>query len=121
MRAVGLEPRPSVLFTKFNTNYSGRSISFQTASRWLNGEGIPKHDKLIVLARMFRVEPQSLIYGDKPQFRVREPRGGWPSHLSGRDVLLFEEILVLPAKQRELIRNLVETLTESSTRRQKSD
>ena len=41
MRAAGLEPRPAVLLNLFNTNYWGRSVTFQAVSRWLRGESIP--------------------------------------------------------------------------------
>ena len=37
MRAAGLEPRPAVLLNLFNTNYWGRSVTFQAVSRWLRG------------------------------------------------------------------------------------
>ena len=37
MRAVGLEPKPSVLLNLFNARYWGTSVSFQAVSRWLNG------------------------------------------------------------------------------------
>ena len=35
MEAAGLEPRPGVLLTLFNTHYWGRSVTFQAVSRWL--------------------------------------------------------------------------------------
>jgi len=56
MRAMGLEARPKVLMTRFNSRYRGRSVSFQSASRWLRGEAVPKPDKLELLAELFRVE-----------------------------------------------------------------
>jgi len=120
MRAMGLEPRPSALLAKFNTRYGGRSVSFATASRWLNGTNIPEQDKLVVLAQLFRVEPHVLRYGEKAR-HVREPRLAWPDYISGRDRQLFEEILALPTKQREVVRNLVETLTEAPARKSKVD
>ena len=120
MRAMGLDARPSVLLAKFNTRYGGRGVSFATASRWLNGTNIPEQDKLVVLAREFRVEPHALRYGEKIRSGVREPRFAWPDNVSGRDRQLFEDFLALPAKQRETVRNLVETLSDA-LRKSKSE
>ncbi|MEE7561217.1 transcriptional regulator, partial [Xanthomonas sp. Kuri4-2] len=80
MRAAGYEPRPAVLFRLFNTRYAGRSVSFQSASRWLGGRSIPEQDKLQVLAELFGIEPQRLRYGSGQ--RVAEPRAGWPTGVS---------------------------------------
>lgn len=44
----------------------------------------------------------------------------WPDRVSPRDQALFEDFLALPAKQRDVVRNLVESLSEAS-RKQKSD
>lgn len=119
MRAMGWEARPSILLKKFNTRYRGRSPSFATVARWLRGEGVPRWDKLVVLAEMLRVEPQFLLQGEK-DLKVREQRMFWPDRVSPRDQALFEDFLALPAKQRDAVRSLVESLTDSA-RKQKPD
>ena len=75
MRALGYEPRPSVLFRLFNAKYRGRSVSFQTISRWLGGVSMPEQDKLQVLAALLGIEPQVLRFGKESKHRVAvEPR-----------------------------------------------
>lgn len=120
MRAMGLDPRPKVLWARFNSHYRGRSVSFQTASRWLSGRAFPRPDKLALLAELFRAEPQTLLYGEKKRLGVREQRMFWPDRVSPRDQALFEDFLALPAKQRDVVRNLVESLTDAA-RKQKAD
>lgn len=120
MRAMGLDARPKVLMARFNSRYRGRSVSFQSASRWLRGGAIPRPDKLELLAQLFRVEPQALLYGAKKGLAVREPQIVWPDRVTPRDQALFEDFLALPAKQREAVRNLVESLTETG-RKQKPE
>jgi transcriptional regulator with XRE-family HTH domain len=117
MRALGLEARPSVLHARFNSRYHGSSVSFQTASRWLRGKAIPEQDKLVVLAQVFRTDPQTLRFGGKGHLDVREPRVVWPDRVGLRDQALFEDILALSAKQRELLRNLVEVFSEEARKR----
>jgi len=114
MRAMGLEARPKVLMTRFNSRYRGRSVSFQSASRWLKGKAVPRPDKLELLADLFRVDAQVLLYGVKKRTGVREPHAAWPDRVTPRDQALFEDYLALPPKQRELVRNFVETLTDVS-------
>src|SRR5262249_12389685 len=106
MRAMGLEPRPEVLMQRFNSRHPGRSVSFQSASRWLRGEAVPKADKLELLAELFRIEVQTLLYGTRRRIGVREPRMTWPDRVSPRDQALFEDFLALPTKHREVVRSL---------------
>jgi transcriptional regulator with XRE-family HTH domain len=120
MRAMRWEPRAHVLLARFNSRYRGRSVAFLTVSRWLNGDAIPRRDKLDVLSEILRVEPQFLLYGEKAR-HVREPRMVWPDRVAPRDQALFEDFLALPAKQRDVVRNLVEALAESAPRKSKSD
>jgi len=115
-----LQPVDRSEFARFNSYYRGPSVSFQTASRWLNGKSIPEQDKLVLLAELFKVKPQTLRFGEKGRLEVREPRVLWPDRVNLRDQSLFEEFLALPTKQRELVRSLVETLSEG-VRKQKSD
>jgi len=113
MRAMGWEPRAHLLLARFNSRYRGRSVAFLTVSRWLNGDAIPRRDKLDVLSEILRVEPQFLLYGEKAR-QVRDQRLLWPDRVIPRDQALFEDYLGLPPKQRELVRNFVETLTDVS-------
>ena len=114
MRTMGLEARPKVLMTRFNSRYRGRSISFQSASRWLKGQAVPRPDKLELVADLFRVGAEVLLYGTKKRGGVRESHMAWPDRVTPRDQTLFEEFLALPAKQRETVRSLIESLAESA-------
>jgi hypothetical protein len=112
MRAAGHEPRPSVLFKQFNSKYGGRSVSFQSASRWLNGRSIPEQDKLQVLARLYGISPHALRYGDKAGRKVGEARATWPDALTATDRTMFDAYLALPVERRRLVRELIQALTE---------
>lgn len=111
MRAAGYDPRPAVLFRLFNSRYRGRSVSFQSASRWLGGRSIPEQDKLVVLAGLLGVEPQALRYGSG-KHRVAEARGSWPSGVNARERQIIDAFLALPPKQRELVGELVRALAK---------
>jgi transcriptional regulator with XRE-family HTH domain len=104
MRVLGYEPRPAVLFRLFNAKYRGRSVSFQTASRWLNGHSMPEQDKLQVLAALL---------GKESKHRVAETQTAWPSGTGARERQVIEAFLALPPKRRELVGELVKALTKT--------
>lgn len=109
MRVLGYEPRPAVLFRLFNAKYRGRSVSFQTASRWLNGRSMPEQDKLQVLAELLGVDPHVLRFG-KGKVRVMEKQAIWPVGTGARERQIIEAFLALPPKRRELVGELVKAL-----------
>lgn len=111
MQQAGYEPRPSVLFRLFNTNYRGRSVSVQTTSRWLNGQAIPAQDKLQVIADLLGVEPQALRFGTSARPRVAEPRPVWPAGVGSRERHVIDTFLQLPPKKREVVGELVKMLS----------
>ncbi|WP_434027332.1 helix-turn-helix domain-containing protein [[Pseudomonas] boreopolis] len=108
MRANGYEPRPAVLFRLFNARYAGRSVTFQSVSRWLRGRSIPEQDKLQVLADLFGVAPHLLRYGGG--HRVSEPQAPWPPQAGTREREVIKAYLALPLRQRELVGELVQAL-----------
>lgn len=112
MKAVGLEPKPSVLLNLFNARYWGASVSFQAASRWLNGRAMPRHDKLLVLAEILRMEPELLQYGRAVQRRVQDQRKRWDEALSYQEREMFDAYLQLPVAQRKLVREVIEALVQ---------
>lgn len=111
MVVAGYEARPAVLFRLFNARYPGRSVSFQTASRWLGGQSMPGQDKLQVLADLFGIEPHVLRFGERSRRQVSETQAVWPSGLGARDRQMVEAFLALPPKRRELVAELVTALS----------
>lgn len=108
MHKAGYEPRPNVLMKAFNSRYGGTSVTEMSASRWLNGGAIPNQDKVQVLAELFGVEPQVLRFGGGKS-KVADARTGWEA-FSPQDRAMFDAFLSLPAKQRNLVREIVAAL-----------
>jgi transcriptional regulator with XRE-family HTH domain len=117
MSAAGYEPRPSVLFKQFNSRYRGKSVSFQTASRWLNAVAIPGQDKLQVLAKLFGAETEYLRFGVQSSKKVAEPKLSWPLGIKALDRETIDAYLALSAPHRRLVRELIAALqaTHSKT------
>ena len=107
MQQAGYDVRPKVLFNLFNSHYRGRSVTFQTTSRWLAGKAIPAQDKLQVIADVLGVEPHALRFGTTVRSRVAETRAAWPAGVGSRERHVIDAYLHLPTKKRELVGELV--------------
>jgi len=115
MVAAGLEPRPGVLLNLFNTNYWGRSVTFQAVSRWLKGEAIPAQDKLVVLAGLLKVEPEVLRFGEQVRQSVERYRQRWDEGIGYQEREVFDAFLQLPAPQRKVLREVILTFAKVHT------
>ncbi len=112
MTAAGYEPRPAVLEREFNTRYWGKPMTLHGVRRWLRGETLPTHEKLLVLAEWLCVPPQQLNFGDEIQRKVEQRRARWDSGIGYQDRDLFEAFLKLPIPQRKLIREVILTFAK---------
>lgn len=111
LEAAGYEVRPSVLEREFNLRYWGKPITFQAVRRWLRGDSIPSQDKLQVLARWLVVDPHHLRYGSS-LYSVSETKADWdvvPSYDERQVLALYRE---LPAAQRKVVREVIETFAK---------
>lgn len=107
MVAAGLSPRPSVLHEVFNARYWGRSVTFQAASRWLRGQAIPEHSKMLVLAEVLGMEPEVLRYGEGVRRSLVERRLRWETGVGYLERETFDAFLQLPPEQRYLVRQTI--------------
>ncbi|MBB6578419.1 transcriptional regulator with XRE-family HTH domain [Comamonas odontotermitis] len=112
MQAAGLEPRPGVLLTLFNTRYWGRSVTFQAVSRWLKGESIPAQDKLVVLASLLKIEPEVLRFGEDVRRSAQEHRQRWDVGVGYLEREAFDAFLQLPPPQRKVVREVILTFAK---------
>jgi transcriptional regulator with XRE-family HTH domain len=113
MRQAGYEPKPGVLMKQFNSRFRGPSIRFQTASRWLRGKGVPKLDKLAVLADWLHVDRGLLGFGEKS--RRASDRQIREDGASYEEDELIEGFRTLPAEHRKLVRELVDALKDTKS------
>ena len=106
MIKAGYEPRPAVLEREFNLKYMGDPMTLHGVRRWLRGETIPAEDKLLVLARWLRIEPQVLRWGTAAK-DIRKERLAWEHALSHQEKETFEAFLALTAPQKKTVREVI--------------
>ncbi len=112
LKAKGWGVRPVELEKRFNSSYSGPSVSFQTVSAWLGGRSIPRQERLRALADLVDMEPQTLLYGTKGSLGIREHPLDWPGAISDSDRAAILALLGLPPATRKLARELILALRE---------
>lgn len=120
MTAQGYEPRPGVLVTQFNLRFPGTSVVFQTASRWLNGKGIPQQDKLVVLADWLKESPDFLRFGDRAARGKRDARQVKEEAPTYDNQKVFEIYRTLPAAQQKVVCDVILALAAPPSRRSAS-
>ena len=112
MVAAGYEAKPAMLEREFNMRYWGKPMTLHGVRRWLRGETLPTHEKLLVLAEWLGVPPQQLNFGDEIQRKVEQRRSRWDSGIGYQDRDIFEAFLKLPIPQRKLIREVILTFAK---------
>ena len=64
MQAKGWRAIPSVLMRHFNRMHTGEPVTIYTTRSWLQGEFLPRPQRLISLAQCVGVAPHRLMYGE---------------------------------------------------------
>ena len=107
------------LAREFNQRYAGTPISIHAARKWLMGESIPNHDKLLTLAGWLRVSAEWLLYGAGQMTRVSAVQQD-PARYAVVDVDLLREINALNQEHRAIVREMVAMLARMEGRGAKS-
>ena len=114
VKAAGYAESPSEL-ARLLTRHGGDPTTPQAISRWLHGKSMPRQRNLKALAQLLRIEPTALQYGSDTTSRVRESRTEF--RISAPDQHAIDAFLVLPAKARKIVRDLIEHLGEERERK----
>jgi transcriptional regulator with XRE-family HTH domain len=107
MKARGLEASSAVLEQEFNARWLGRPVGRQTAWKWLNGQAIPTQDKLQELAKLLKVEPQQLRFGDHVLRHLRAGQKRWDEGAGYVERETFDAFLQLSGNQRKIVREII--------------
>lgn len=107
LTAKGYEAKAAVLEREFNLRYFGKAITLHAAAKWLRGEAIPRHDKVMTLAKWLEVKPDELVYGLEVKEEIQRSRQRWEENIGYQERELFELFLNLPAPQRKIVREVI--------------
>ena len=109
MTAAGLDISGTELERAFNRRWNKTPISVQAAWNWINGKTVPRNDKLPVLAGLLKVEPHTLLYGEREPLSAADRHRHWDDKMSYAERESIEAFLRLPTRQRLLVRDVIAT------------
>ncbi|NHZ87615.1 hypothetical protein F2P45_00990 [Massilia sp. CCM 8733] len=91
----------------FNLRAAGSAVTPHAARKWLAGEAIPTHEKILILASWLGVHAAWLRYGDAENAELPVPTIP-EALLATADLALLKDILSLPASTQQLVREIVD-------------
>jgi transcriptional regulator with XRE-family HTH domain len=107
MEKAGYKPEAAVLERGFNQHYYGEGVTIQGVNKWLKAQSIPKHDKVIAIAKWLKVEPSDLIFGLEVNKQITQEKASWKEAINYQEREVFEVFLNLPAHQKKVVREVI--------------
>jgi hypothetical protein len=105
--AANLPLQPSAFARAFNARADGAAVTVHAARKWLVGDAIPTHEKVVVLAVWLGVNPSWLRYGNSEAGEVVEDVIPEAS-ISTPALALMNDIMSPPDPARRTIRDIVD-------------
>jgi transcriptional regulator with XRE-family HTH domain len=108
LTASGLSTKPSDFVRAFNARADGAAVSVHAVRKWLGGEAIPTHEKIVILAVWLGVNAGWLQFGDADTSGPVEDVIPEAS-ISTPMLALVRDILSLPEAAQLTIRGIVDS------------
>lgn len=105
--SAGLVMSPAAFVKAFNARADGASITIHAARKWLHGEAIPTHEKIVILAVWLGVNAGWLRFGTAANDIFGA--GVMPeAEISTPALALINDIMSLPERERRIVRGIVD-------------
>lgn len=101
--------KPSSLARGFNLRAEGAAVTSHAARKWLIGEAIPTHERILILARWLDVNAAWLRFGDAGNTVFLHTHGPHDA-LSKDESLLVRHVIALSKPSQIVVYDLVQSL-----------
>jgi hypothetical protein len=105
--AMGIEPSPKVVATKFNLHCKSESYRPHTIRKWLLGLSQPRSETMLLLANWLKVNPKDLI--SKPDESVSS-KASFEFDYTDQEVI--SKYLAMSVKKKLTVRLLIDAIAE---------
>lgn len=105
--AAGLSTRSSEFARAFNARAGGAAVTVHAARKWLRGEAIPTHEKIVILGIWLGINAGWLRFGDADPDELTDDVISEAS-ISTPTFALMKDILSLPDAAQTTIRGIVD-------------
>lgn len=107
LATAGVSAKPAEFVRAFNARADGAAVSVYAARKWLGGEAIPTHEKVLILALWLGVSPSWLRFGDAVT-AVTQGDIIPEASISTPALALIKDIMSLPPPVQIVIRDIVD-------------
>lgn len=113
MEKAGYKPEAAVLEREFNQHYYGKGVTLHGVNKWLKGQSLPRHDKVMAIAKWLRIPPEELTFGLEIKRQIKEERARWDDGIGYQEREIIEAFLALPVPQRKIVREVIQTFAKA--------
>ena len=114
---VGVADSPADFTRAYNARADGAAVSIHAARKWLGGEAIPTHEKIVILASWLGVSAAWLRFGDETM--ELSAQGVIPeAEISTPALALTNDILSLPEREQRVVREIVDAFLKHYVERE---
>lgn len=106
LRKAGIPPRASVVAAEFNLRAGGASVTAYAVRKWLIGDAIPTHERMLILANWLGVHASWLQYGDPDNGAFNLQRESMPK----TELMLISDYRKLPPSGQKIVREMLTVL-----------
>lgn len=107
LEAAGIPLKISQFVRAYNARADGAAVTVHAARKWLHGESVPSHEKVVVLATWLGVNAAWLRFGDAKDESLIEGVISEAS-ISTPILVLMNDIMSLPPQVQKSIREIVD-------------
>ncbi|MDM5177414.1 hypothetical protein PO883_09450 [Massilia sp. DJPM01] len=112
LRAAGVPAAPTPFMRAYNLRANGAAVTPHAVRKWLSGEAIPTHEKIVILATWLGVHAAWLRFGDAENADTAAV--GLPSSmLSGENLAMMNDIVSLPASTQQILREIIDAFVRN--------
>lgn len=107
LRNAGIPLRAAAVAREFNLRAEGATVTTHAVRKWLMGEAIPTHERMVILSGWLGVHASWLLYGDAESGAYRQVV--MPS-LATEELILLRDYRRLSADGQKIMRAMLTTL-----------
>jgi transcriptional regulator with XRE-family HTH domain len=111
----GLAVSPVDFTRAYNARADGSAVSVHAARKWLSGEAIPTHEKIVILSIWLRVSAAWLRFGDA-DIALATTDVISEAEISTPTLSLINDIRSLPVRDQRTIRAIVDAFLRTNGR-----
>lgn len=108
LRKAAVPVRASTVAREFKLRADGATVTTHAARKWLAGDAIPTHERLLILANWLGVHASWLLYGDAENgvFAQEQP----VTSLRTQDLMLVRDFNRLTPAGQQVLREILDAL-----------